>query len=210
MEESLDTSLTRSIASAPVGDLLASIADTTIDAVVESGSLDGVPFFGLLLGGRKAYSAIRESLSLRKIVIFLQQFSSLSQEVRQSFIEGFSTPEEQHRFGQSVLLLLERAEDMRKPAIIGKLMAAAASGEIGLAMAMRLSKMVDKSYTEDLDYLKSLRPGIQGELTPIADALYSAGFLANCGIDGGDDYGNGGYIFELNEYGKTLATYGLN
>jgi hypothetical protein len=53
MEESLDTSLTRSIASTPVGDLLASIADTTIDAVVESGSLDGVPFFGLLLGGEK-------------------------------------------------------------------------------------------------------------------------------------------------------------
>ena len=99
---------------------------------------------------------------------------------------------------------------MKKPAIVGKLMAAAASCEIGLDMAMRLSKMVDKSYTEDLDYLKSFRTGIQGEMTPIADALYSAGFLANCGIDGGDTYGNGGYIFELNEYGKTLATYGLN
>jgi hypothetical protein len=163
MEESLDTSLTRSIASAPVGDLFASIADTTIDAVVESGALDGVPVFGLFSGGRKAYSAIRESLSLRKIVIFLQQFSSLSQEVRQSFIEGFSTPVEKHRFGQSVLLLLERAEDMKKPAIVGKLMAAAASGEIGLDMAMRLSKMVDNSYTEDLDYLKSFLTGIQGE-----------------------------------------------
>ena len=62
-----------------------------------------------------------------------------------------------------MLLLLERAEDMKKPAIVGKLMAAAASGEIGLDMAMRLSKMVDNSYTEDLDYLKSFLTGIQGE-----------------------------------------------
>ncbi len=210
MKHSIDKSLTRSLASESLAHSLATVADTALDAAIDSGALDGVPVIGILTGTMKAMRDMRETLFLRKIVLFLKQLSSVPIEERKRFVEQFEDEDERHKFGEAIMLIIERAEDMEKPKIVGRIVAAHILGHINHEVAMRLAKMVDRSYFEDLKYLKSFSHGTQGQMTPIAESLFSAGFLSNCGFNGGNAAGEGsGVVYGMNEYGRLLVTHGL-
>ena len=210
MPESLDGSLVRSLASKSLADELGTIADVVIDSAIESGALDGVPIIGMLVGGIKAGRDIRTNLFVRKVYLFLKELSSLPADKRRHFAEQFDTDKERHKFGETVLLLLERAEDMKKPQLIARIMSAHVLGELDLRQAMRLCSIIDRCYTGDLEHLRGFRNGPQGAMTPIAESLFSAGLLSNGGLDGGSADGNdGGVIYCINEFGHMLLKHGL-
>lgn len=208
--DSLDESLVRSIASGSLADEFATITDVVVDATVESGALEGVPIIGLLVGAMKAGRDIRKNLFVRKVCLFLKELSSLPIDKRRDFAQQFDTKEECHKFGEAVLLLLERAEDMKKPQLIGRIMSAHVLGELDRRQAMRLCMIIDRSYTQDLEHLRGFRNGAQGAMTPIAESLFSAGLLSNGGLDGGSaDGDDGGVIYCINEYGYMLLKHGM-
>jgi hypothetical protein len=209
---SADKSLVRSLASDSLAEVLIDVADVSIDAVIESGSLDGIPIIGLFTRGMKAICDFRGTLFMRKVATFLQQVAVASPEDRHRFVETLDDENQQYRFGEAILLLLDRAEDMEKPRIIGRLVAAIAAGQIKRDIAMRLAYMVGRSYSPDLQFLREFGSGTQGENTPIAESLFSAGFLSNNGIVDGGNWelkGNGGGIYELNTYGELIVEFGL-
>lgn len=107
-----DKSLTRSLASESLAESLATVADTALDAAIDSGALDGVPIIGVITGGLKALRDVNEALFLRKIAIFLKQLSSVPLEDRQRFVNQFENDDQQHKFGEAMILLIDRAEDM--------------------------------------------------------------------------------------------------
>lgn len=208
--DSLDESLVRSIASESLADEFATIADVVIDATVESGALEGVPIIGMLFGGVKAVWDVRKKLFVRKVCHFLKELSSVPADKRRDFAQQFATKEECHKFGEAVLLLLERAEDMKKPQLIGRIMSAHILGEIDRRQAMRLCAIIDRCYTGDLEHLRGFRNGPQGAMTPIAESLFSAGLLSNGGLDGGSaDGDDAGVIYCINEFGYMLLKHGL-
>ena len=208
--DSLEESLVRSIGSESLADEFATIADVVIDATVESGALEGVPIIGLLVGGMKARRDIRKNLFVRKVCLFLKELSSLPIDKRRDFARQFDTKEESHKFGEAVLLLLERAEDMKKPQLNGRIMSAHVLGKIDRRQAMRLCAIIDRCYTGDLEHLRGFRNGPQGAMTPIAESLFSAGLLSNGGLDGGSlDGDDGGVIYCINEFGHMLLKHGL-
>lgn len=210
MHHSPDTSLTRSVAKESLADLLGSVSETALDSVIESGTLRDIPIIGLITGTMKASRDIRAALFLRKITIFLQEMSQTSAEDRNRFVAQFDSDEKQHEFGQTILMLLDRSEDMTKPRLIAKVISAHIQGYIALSKAMRLCAIVDRCYTQDLSLLQEFRDGTQGDATPIAESLLSVGLLSNGGIDGGDmGKDDGGIIFVMNEYGRLLKQYAL-
>lgn len=210
MNQAPDVSLASSIATESLADLLGNISETTLDATLESGLLRDIPVIGIISGMFKAGRDIRNSLYLRKIILFLKELSSLTQKQRAAFVEGFQAEDDLHRFGVTILLLLDRAEDMEKPKIVGRLMAASIQGKIELAKALRLCSILDRCYVRDLELLRMFQNGVQGDLTPIAESLHAAGLISNAGIDGGDAWGNNsGVIYCINEYGELLTKYGL-
>jgi len=211
MSNSTEVSLVRSLSGSAIADLMSTVGDTALDAAIKAGALDGVPVIGMLTRGVQAAIEIRRALFVRKVAMFLKEFSATSPEERSAFVAQFRTEDEQFKFGETILLLLDRAEDMSKPVIVGRLMAAAARGNLNLSDATRLSKMVDRSYSEDLSYLKTFRPGTQRRGAETAAALYAAGFLSFSGIDGGefDDDESGGVIYDFNRYGKMFVAHGF-
>ena len=211
MKETLDTSLTRSIATQSLADVLGAVSETTLDAALDSGLMREIPVIGMITGGLKAARDVKSALFLRKVAIFLKTIAEISDDERKEFIEEIEGHDKQHRFGESILLLLERAEDMKKPAFIARIIGAYIKGAISEKTAFRICSMIDRCYIQDLDLLRSFKNGTQGENSPIAESLQSVGFLSNGGFDGGTPSQNsGGVIYYLNEYGKLFVQYALD
>ncbi len=202
--------LVPSIASESLSDALAVIADTSLDAAIDSGALDGIPIIGIASGRAKASRDLREAFLLRKLARFLQATSDLTLVERKRFEAQFSSSAAQEDFGGALLVLIDRSEDIEKPRILGRLLVAHARGSFGRAELMRMSKMVDRSYFEDLLFLKTFFTGLQPGNEVIAQSLTAAGFLYQAGFDGGDaDANSGGIWYEITQYGLWLVEHGL-
>jgi hypothetical protein len=205
-----DTSLIRSAATESLADLLGNVSETLIDSVIESGALRDIPIIGLFTGALKASGDIRSAIFLRKITVFLKELSETSAEDRKKFVDKFDSEEGRHEFGQAILMLLDRAEDLIKPRLIARIISAYIQKNIDYPKAMRLCAIIGRCYSQDLFLLQSFTNGTQGEFTPIAESLQSAGLLSNGGFDGGTlDGDDGGVLYVMNEYGHLLKQYAL-
>lgn len=203
------TSLSRTLGSDHLTDSLTTVADVGLDAAVAS--LHGVPILGVLVGLYRGGRDVKKELELRQIVRFLTEIDQVPAKMRAAFTAKLQAEDKLSEFGENILLLLSRLDSTTKPTIIGKLIAAHIEGHIDYAKSMRLAAIVDRCYASDLEYLKSFKPGVQGSGTAIATMLFSAGLLADNGIDGGNfsEPDSGGTIFGLNEYGDLLLKFGL-
>ena len=203
--------LTTSIASPETFDALVTLSDVGIDAAITSGAFDGVPIVGILTGLARAGRHIKDELLVRKIARFLDGLSSTTHEARQQFVDRLRANGKFDEFGETILLILDRIDDAKKPSIIGHLMAAHVEDKITYDEAIRLVAIVNRCYAPDLDYLAKFQPGPQGQKQEIADALFSAGLLRNCGIDGGTigDAVSGGTVYDINRYAEMLIEHGL-
>ncbi len=208
-EPKLGSTLTRSIGSENLTNSLTTIADAGLDATATA--LHGVPVLGALVSLARAGSDLKKELEFRKVVKFLEAVGQTSAENRAAFTAKLQADGKFEEFGQNILLLLSRLEDMAKPRIIGRIIAAHIDGHIDYEKAMRLVAIIDRCYASDLEYLKTFKAGPQGEGSDIAAMLFSAGLLSNNGIDGGsfNDPKSGGIIYSLNTYAELLLKYGL-
>jgi len=208
MNESIDTSLTRSVATPSLADVLGAISETALDSILESGALRDIPIIGLITGTLKAGNEIKTAIFIRKIIIFLKTLSETSAEDRQKFVDKHNTPEQQHKFGETILLLLERAENMEKPKLIAQIINAYILDQVNEHIAFRICSMIDRCYIQDLKLLRNFVDGVQGENTPIAETLLSVGFLSNGGFDGGTvEENSGGVIYTMNDYGRKFIEF---
>ncbi|MDO9712481.1 hypothetical protein [Paracraurococcus lichenis] len=209
MIEKPGTSLWKSITGDKLTDLFGMATDVALNAAT-SGALDGVPVVGLLTAMARTGRSARDQLYLRKVIEFLHNLNTTSQEKRDAFIASLADQDELERFGDAIILILEQNDDLRKPGIIGRVVAAHIDGHIEYAKAMRLVNIVNRAYACDLPYLKTFKSGVQAHSPDIAASLFSAGLLANAGMDGGTFDQDGGLLYEMNEYGRLLVQYGLN
>jgi hypothetical protein len=208
--EKPSTALSRSIGGANLTTGLSTVLDAGMDAAVSS--LHGVPILGVIVGLARAGQDVHKELEFRKIVRFLEEVSHASPEKRADFIANLKAKHKADEFGENILLLLGRLDDISKPRIVGRIMAAHIEGHIDCHRAMRLCAMVARCYASDLIYLKTFKPGVQRAGTDVAAMLAADGLLAQTGIDGGElsDPESGGFTYDLNEYGQLLLEYGLS
>ncbi|KAA3448051.1 hypothetical protein C7I87_24240 [Mesorhizobium sp. SARCC-RB16n] len=208
--KNLPVAFADSVASEKLVDVAATAADIGLDAAISSGALDGVPILGALVGLARGGLAYRDWLFQKKVATFLNTFEKTPLEDRQAFIANLEKKGKKAEFGETVLLLLDRADDMKKPEIIARVMSAAANGKLSLDEAIRLAKIVDRAFSEDLRFLLDFKEGVQKD-KDAASALFSAGLLVDVGIDGGlmMEEDSGGTMYDLNRYGKLLSEHGL-
>ncbi|WP_245521811.1 hypothetical protein [Rhizobium leguminosarum] len=206
----ISTEMIRSLNHEELADLGATMGDIALDGLISSGAMDGVPVLGAVVSIARSGRAVRDLVFQRKVVAFLVSFASGSDpSSRQKFVRNIETKDDGHRFGETILLLLERMDDLSKPAIVGRLMAAAAREDLSLAEAMRISRIVDRAFVEDLQLLPDF---VDDKVQPdeaVADALFSAGLLRNGGISGGGPDEPGGIFYARNRYAQLLVKFGL-
>lgn len=200
------------MASERLTDVTTAVADIGLNAILDSGAFDGVPIFGALTGTFRAGVAIREHLFMRKVAEFLITFEATPAAKRKDFIADLERRGKKSEFGEQIIFLIERMDDMKKPVIVGRIMSAAATGNIPLTKAMRLAKIVDRAYLEDLQSLVDFKAGFP-EDRAVADSLFSVGLLIGDGLQlkySEDDSNDDGMItYRMNEYGRLLVQFGL-
>ena len=209
MNDSFDISVTRSVANESLANLLGDISETAIDSALESGALRDIPIINILTGVMKVGRDIKTALFIRKVTIFLKELSHIPIQDRQEFINQFDSKEKQHEFGQTILLLLDRAEDMKKPHLIAKIISSYILGQINEFKAMRLCSMINRCYTQDFEVLRNYNNNKKIEPGPITQSLFSAGFLSNFEIEREDPQWIGETGYYLSEYGKLFISFAL-
>jgi len=211
MKNELEISLANSFAGSDLS-AAANIAEVGLDAVLNEGVLREIPILGTIVGVSRAGGAIRDRIYLKKVARFLTALSTAGELERESFMKNLGDQDSRIRFSESVLMLIERADDIRKADLIGYLWASCARDEIKYSDAVRLCYMVNRAFYTDLEFLQNMKFGVQGEDTPIAEALFSSGLVSDFGFCGGNfsDRLSAGTRFGRNKYGDMLVEFGLN
>jgi hypothetical protein len=213
MIQKISIELFNSIASENLSSIVRALAEVALDnTIVKEGVGRQIPVFNILHSLYQASVAIKDQLFIQKIINFLEGPSNVPYEERLNFVEEMEqNPEKKRVLGETLLLLIDRADSLEKPSILGRLLKHHILGDISYEDAMRLSFIVDRVYMPDLNYLTRFSDGIQSNPN-IAASLQSAGLLNFAGMDGGNlgEPFSGGVIYELNEYGKMLLQYGLD
>lgn len=212
MDDETSIELFNSIATDKLGSVGRDLGEVALDTVLKEGVLRDIPVFNTIVALYQAGVEIHHHLFVRKIINFLRELSSTPLEKRQKFVEEIEkNPKQKRELGETLLLLIDRADSLQKPSILGKLLSNHILGNISYEDVTRLSYIVDRVYISDLSYLLKFESGVQRN-SNIAASLQSVGLLSFSGIDGGnfDDEDSGGVIYVLNEYGKILLEYGLD
>ena len=196
-----------------VGSILRDFVEVVLDSLVKEGVLRDIPVVNILDNLRKTYGAITEQLITNKIKRFWEELSNLSSEERREFVEWMNqNPKQKAVVGETVLLLIDSENSVKKPLIIARLLEHCSLGNISDDNFTELVRRVNRLYNmSDLNYLTSFTPGIQSH-PHIAASLQSAGLLNSAGLDGGyvGKPSSGGVLYELNNYGRMLLDYGLD
>jgi hypothetical protein len=208
--EKIEVELVNSVVSANITNLSADILELGLDSFLQNGIVKDIPFFGAFVKIYGAQKEIRNQLFLKKVAQFLFALKETNDIAKIKFLEEMNSSVEKKRsFGEAVILLIDKAEDMLKPYFIGRIMKAYIENKIEYVKAMRICKMIERAYSPDVYYLKDFREGIQKE-KDIAASLCYCGFLSDVGIDGGTfEPDSGGTIYAMNEYGKLFLQYGI-
>lgn len=203
--------LTDSVASRALVDLMEPFAESAIDATLSDGVLKDIPIIGILLKAHDAVTAVRNHLFVRKVARFLYSLSTVEQSTRDAFLRRLAaSPTERTRFGEALLLLLDRAESIEKAAVLGHLVAAQIRGDLDHSVVTRLCHMADRAYLPDLIRLKNFKDGTYND-DPGVDSLAHVGLLSFGGVDGGSAAeDSGGVIYCINQYGEMMARFGFS
>ncbi|NVE91549.1 hypothetical protein [Vreelandella titanicae] len=207
------TGLVETIKSEQTHELLANGADALIDTLSDSDIVGNIPFVGTVLKTYQAAQGIRERMLVKKLAKFLEYPSQMTEEEKLKFSSQFEDTSKEEEFGEQILVLLEKSEDTEKPRIIGRILVAHARGHFDYSTFMRISKMVNRAFTEDFDYLKKIEDASQPSNADIENSLYSSGFLRqkssekfvfHQGMPVNTDEG-----YELTDYGQWMIKFGL-
>lgn len=158
----------------------------------------------------RATRDIKQAFLVSKLVRFLNETANLTVQERWNFKSKFNNEEQAEEFGGLLVVLLDRADDLTKPVILGRLLVAYAKGAFSQEDFFRLARMVERSFTDDLHLLVGFSYGLMPRKEINAQNLSSIGFLYQAGIDGGDaSLDSGGMLYEISPYGEWVVRYGL-
>jgi hypothetical protein len=202
LEESLVTSIRRP----DLRDALADVAEIGLDQLLEEGPLRDIPVLGTLLRLRSAWGGVRDYIFARKVTRFLISVGEIPLDERERFIAKVEQQGNRRQLGDTLLLLLDRLDDLEKPEVLARLFAAYVRGRYDFPTFRRLSMALERISLVSLPALRSFyssdRQGIQTggeEMEQFAFAgLVSINFFPS-------DFGLTGGGFVPNDLGKLFV-----
>ncbi|MEP6017840.1 MAG: hypothetical protein ABJ251_05055 [Paracoccaceae bacterium] len=142
--DSPGTALLASIESNEVVGIASDVVEVGLDSLLDEGVLRDLPIFGWLAGLSKTFGSVRDALFARKVVHFLNQLPSLTEEQRLQTLAKLKANDKPERIGQTIISFLERSENENKPGIFGRLWCALARNEISETEFWTLCNVVDR------------------------------------------------------------------
>lgn len=136
-----------------VKDLGIELAEFELDAFLDEGVLKELPVVKSILAFRKTWNEIGDQLFLRKVASFVLATPKFTQEEINIFVADHWRGEEAKRLGGTLVLILNRLDDLEKPVMLAKVFAAFVRGYINRDAFTRLAAAIDQSSIQDLKTL---------------------------------------------------------
>lgn len=168
-------------------DLLATVGDTGLDAVITGGVLDGVPVLGILNGIFKVTKNFQMRRLYKKMVLFLYGLSEFSERDKEKFLHEY-TEANQEKGLEVMLAVIDKIDNANKICILCNLMRAKINGEISIDNFVRLCQVIER--VPYVDFKNLVKYKVDYSELGTDDVLSSSGVIYNSVIDanGGDKY----------------------
>jgi hypothetical protein len=195
-------------------DALGDVAEVGLDALTKTpDAWESLPGVKIVAGLYKASVSVKQSLDLRKLQDFLTsaaKASGASELKKEEVMRHFGGEKNRQRLGETIILLLDRADDMQKPAIQGRIMGELMTGKLSYRMAMSLSAILDRVVMDDLETLTKANPSFlafdnNNDDFSALHRLQANGLMYQSVIDAGDFEGNSTQEFSLTAAGEQMA-----
>jgi hypothetical protein len=194
-------------------DALGDIAEVGLDALTTTADAwESLPGVKIVAGFYKASVSMKQSLDLRKLQDFLTSAAKAigsSEQKKEEVMRHFGGEKNRQRLGETMILLLDRADDMQKPAIHGRIMGELMTGKLSYRMAMSLSAILDRVVMDDLETLTKANPSFlvsdNNDDFSALHRLQANGFMYQSVSDAGDFEGNATQEFSLTAAGEQMA-----
>lgn len=131
------------------------LAEEVIDAVAGSELMESIPFVAHAVKVLKAKDDINSRILAAKLTKFLEGTSRLDTQKWADRVREDS--KQTRRIGETLLLVVDKANDLRKPSIAAALFCAFVEGKTTAEDFHRLMHVVDASFVPDLSSLVSIR-----------------------------------------------------
>lgn len=134
--------------------------EIALDALTDSELLKQIPVLGTL---QKAYGIagnISNHLFAKKLLRFLNEFSDISAKDRREMISKLVVnTEERQRIGETLMLILDKLNDMKKPTLLARAFRAFLENKIALEDFVDLAQSIDMVRVTHLPTLKLIYKG---------------------------------------------------
>ena len=156
-DKAIAPALVSTIADKGAIDLVSDYSELALDGLLSDGPLKDVPVIGTVIKIAKVGIGVRDHVFLKKVASFLRPLKDISDHERDNFRSRIEADEEfSSTVGEKLILLLERADDMKKPALIGKAFAAYLRKELDFEQFTRMAAGIDRALMPDLAKLSSI------------------------------------------------------
>lgn len=182
-------------------DLVADVGDVTMDTIIDSGVLDGVPVIGVIKGLYMVTKNHQTYRLMKKIhrFIFLTHDTTIKE--RMKFLSEYTEKNKEN--GCEVLLsLLDRLDNTNKVNILTNLMKAKIKEEISIENFIRLCAVLERIPFPDINELSKYKDDYYEKGS--TDILLTSGVLSNTIIDANDTN-----KYRINSLGVMLLKHGL-
>ena len=187
-EEKLSKSLKETIINSDLSEVGIDFSEVLIDSVLKEGVLKDLPIIGSLTKIWKAGVTVRDTLFLKKLLLFLNESSKLTEKQRESIIVNLEDENYYSNVGGKLISVIDRLEDNEKAIILGKAFKEFGKGNITKDEFWNISFVIDKLPLKQILSLKDWNRNFLHNLNPLYSNLYiSAGVLLF-------DYRSGGSI----------------
>jgi len=190
-------------------DLAIDLAEYELDSFLDEGVLKEIPGIKLAIACKKIWGAIQDQLFLKKVAAFLSSSPKFTKEEVDAFVVDHWRGDEAKRLGETVVLILDRLDDLDKPAMLAKVFAAFVRRHINYDALRRLAAGIDHSSIQDLKALagEAVIPGEFAE--PYPTGLVRSGF-AHWILKGNALGSKIGQAAEVNNLGRLFMKCILN
>lgn len=203
-DKNIESSLIETLANQSI-ELSSDIAELSIDSFIDDEIIKEIPIFSFLYKGSKLIYGIRDALFAIKIYRFLKEFNSIQDiEKNKLILKVNKSKKEKIKIGQTLLMILDKIDDLNKTEIIANLFLAYIKTKINHSEFVHLSSIVQNCY---LIYLKEfcLNTDFSKLDNEIQNILSSYGLMTPFIMDYKSIYGDSYIISDENN--KQIINY---
>lgn len=197
-KESLENSLFKDLTGNSI-ELTSELGELTIDQFIDNDLLKEIPFFSIFYKSIKTAKGIREAMFVMKVYKFMKEFNSIKEKEKDLFLQKISSDsKERTKIGQTLILILEKIDNLDKTSILANLFAAYMEQKISKSEFMHLCSIVQASFIDHLEtFFKTQK--INDIPQEIQSSLSSFGLMSPLIIDTQTMYGEE-VLLEKNDY----------